>query len=58
MRIRKGHVGRRPRTWLSLTPVGLKFFESHLAALTELTNEGRAHTAREGAGDESPSQTG
>lgn len=45
VRIRKGYVGRRPRTWLSLTEVGLRSFEAHLAALTELTNQGRAHTS-------------
>jgi DNA-binding MarR family transcriptional regulator len=42
LRIRKGHVGRRPRTWLSLTPLGVASFEAHLAALTELTKQGRA----------------
>jgi DNA-binding MarR family transcriptional regulator len=52
LRIRKGHVGRRPRTWLSLTTVGLESFEAHLAALAELTNQGRAHPARETAAEE------
>lgn len=31
--IRKGHVGRRPRTWLSLTEVGRQAFEAHVVAL-------------------------
>lgn len=31
--VRKGHVGKRPRTWLSLNRTGRKAYESHLAAL-------------------------
>lgn len=31
--IKKGYVGKRPRTWLSLTTKGRKAFEAHLAAL-------------------------
>jgi DNA-binding MarR family transcriptional regulator len=58
VRIRKGHVGRRPRTWLSLTPQGRTAFEAHLAALTALTDQGRAHTAAEAAATpESPTTT-
>lgn len=34
--IRKGHIGRRPRTWLSLTPKGREALRSHVAALREL----------------------
>ncbi|MFC1410678.1 transcriptional regulator [Streptacidiphilus sp. N1-12] len=47
VRIRKGHVGRRPRTWLALTAKGRRAFECHLAALADLTAQGRAH-AEEG----------
>lgn len=36
VRIKKGYVGKRPRTWLSLTPRGRAAFESHLAALREI----------------------
>jgi DNA-binding MarR family transcriptional regulator len=43
--IRKGHVGRRPRTWLSLTAKGRTAFDKHLVALTHLTEQGRAHDA-------------
>lgn len=39
--IRKGHVGRRPRTWLSLTAKGRTAFDKHLLALTQLTEQGR-----------------
>ncbi|MGC3954083.1 MAG: transcriptional regulator [Propionicimonas sp.] len=31
--IRKGYVGKRPRTWLSLTPEGRAQWARHLAAL-------------------------
>jgi DNA-binding MarR family transcriptional regulator len=31
--VEKGRVGRRPRTWLSLTPAGSAAYERHLAAL-------------------------
>ena len=34
--IRKGYVGKRPRTWLSLTPAGHEAFEHHLATLREI----------------------
>ncbi|MEY9870584.1 DNA-binding MarR family transcriptional regulator [Streptacidiphilus sp. MAP12-33] len=47
VRVRKGHVGRRPRTWLSLTVKGRRAFEDHLAALSALTAQGRAHQADE-----------
>lgn len=31
--IRKGHVGKRPRTWLRLTPAGRQAFKAHAIAL-------------------------
>jgi DNA-binding MarR family transcriptional regulator len=36
VRVRKGYVGKRPRTWLSLTAHGRRAFEGHLAALTAI----------------------
>lgn len=45
VRIRKGHVGRRPRTWLALTAAGRTAFDRHLAALTSLTEAARAQDA-------------
>jgi DNA-binding MarR family transcriptional regulator len=36
LEVRKGAVGRRPRTWFRLTPRGREAFASHLAALQEL----------------------
>jgi DNA-binding MarR family transcriptional regulator len=34
--IRKGYVGKRPRTWLSLTPAGRHALAQHLAALRDV----------------------
>jgi DNA-binding MarR family transcriptional regulator len=31
--VRKGHVGKRPRTWLRLTDQGRAAFEAHVALL-------------------------
>lgn len=36
--VKKGHVGKRPRTWLSLSSAGKAAYASHLAALTEIAN--------------------
>ncbi|MFP5020792.1 winged helix-turn-helix domain-containing protein [Pseudonocardia phyllosphaerae] len=36
LEIHKGSVGRRPRTWLRLTPDGRSALSSHLAWLTTL----------------------
>lgn len=37
VRIRKGYVGKRPRTWLALSEQGRTAFTAHVAALRELT---------------------
>lgn len=34
--VRKGHVGKRPRTWLRLTAVGQEAFDAHLQTLREI----------------------
>ncbi len=31
--VKKGYVGKRPRTWLKLSPTGEQAFQTHLAAL-------------------------
>ena len=36
VQLRKGAVGRRPRTWLRLTAPGRVAFERHMQALTEI----------------------
>lgn len=33
VQIKKGYVGKRPRTWLSLSPLGRAQWQGHLAAL-------------------------
>ncbi len=39
VKIRKGYVGKRPRTWLSLTPEGRRVWEGHLAALRAIAGQ-------------------
>lgn len=34
--VRKGYVGKRPRTWLSLSEAGRQALRSHLAALRDI----------------------
>ena len=36
VRVRKGYVGKRPRTWLSLTRAGRDAYTGHLGALREI----------------------
>ena len=36
LEVRKGAVGRRPRTWFRLTPQGRDAFAGHVAALREM----------------------
>ena len=36
VRVKKGYVGKRPRTWLSLTAVGRAAFDKHLEALRDI----------------------
>ena len=36
LQVRKGAVGRRPRTWFRLTPTGRRAFSAHLEALQQL----------------------
>jgi DNA-binding MarR family transcriptional regulator len=42
VKIRKGAVGRRPRTWLSLTSAGRTALQRHLAALQAIVDAARA----------------
>lgn len=39
VKIRKGHVGKRPRTWLSLTAAGRTAYTHHLAALRAIAED-------------------
>ena len=36
VKVKKGYVGKRPRTWLSLSPAGRAAYAAHVAALTEI----------------------
>jgi DNA-binding MarR family transcriptional regulator len=36
VKVKKGYVGKRPRTWLSLTAQGRQAYAAHLAALREI----------------------
>ena len=36
VQVRKGYVGKRPRTWLRLSPRGRKAYEQHLQALRDI----------------------
>ena len=38
VKIRKGYVGKRPRTWLSLTSPGRAAYRRHLEALQAIAN--------------------
>jgi DNA-binding MarR family transcriptional regulator len=38
LQVQKGYVGRRPRTWLSLTAKGRRVLADHLDALAEITH--------------------
>jgi DNA-binding MarR family transcriptional regulator len=39
VKIRKGYVGKRPRTWLSLTPAGRAAYTRHLQALRAIAGD-------------------
>lgn len=36
IQIRKGHVGKRPRTWLKLSPAGRQAYRTHVEALRDI----------------------
>ena len=38
--VEKGYVGKRPRTWLALTPAGREAMARHLAALRAIAGGG------------------
>lgn len=44
VKVRKTSVGRRPRTYLSLTARGRKALRTHLEALWEIAGDARADT--------------
>jgi DNA-binding MarR family transcriptional regulator len=44
VRVEKGKVGRRSRTWLSLTPAGSQAFRVHLRAVRDIASHDLAGT--------------
>ena len=44
IKVHKGFVGKWPRTWLSITKVGRRTFDRHLAALREIAGADGAGT--------------
>ena len=46
VKVHKGFVGRRARTWLSLTAEGRRTFERHLAALRAIVDSATAGRTR------------
>jgi DNA-binding MarR family transcriptional regulator len=47
VKVTKGYVGKRPRTWLALTPEGLTAFNNHLATLRAIAESAQAAPATE-----------
>jgi DNA-binding transcriptional ArsR family regulator len=43
--IRKGYVGRRPRTWVRATPAGRERLATHLAALQQIADRAQQAAA-------------
>ncbi|WP_086828214.1 transcriptional regulator [Allokutzneria sp. NRRL B-24872] len=39
VKVRKGYVGKRPRTWLALTAEGRTAYETHLVALRDIAGQ-------------------
>ncbi|HMK98358.1 MAG TPA: transcriptional regulator [Acidimicrobiales bacterium] len=52
LRSEKGYVGKRPRTWLSLTDAGRRAFGSHVAALEAIAAMPSARVRETPTGDE------
>jgi len=46
VKVQKGFVGKRPRTWLALTPAGRTAFIGHLSALREIASPAEQSLAR------------
>jgi DNA-binding MarR family transcriptional regulator len=44
--VRKGYVGKRPRTWLNLTDSGRDTLTGHLAALQDIAEKARSEGTR------------
>ena len=45
--VRKGYVGKRPRTWLNLTDTGRNTLADHIAALQAIAEKARSNGAQQ-----------
>ena len=54
VRVRKGYAGRRPRTWLALTPAGRAAFTAHVAALNAIVAAAGEHLGPTPSGTSAP----
>ncbi|MGD3112408.1 winged helix-turn-helix domain-containing protein [Streptomyces sp. YGL11-2] len=53
--VKKGHVGRVPRTWLNLSTAGHLALQAHLKALQDIATRSAQHASSDGrSGSESP----
>jgi DNA-binding MarR family transcriptional regulator len=50
LEVRKGYVGKRPRTWLNLTDTGRDTLAEHIAALQAIAEKARSDGARQPRG--------
>jgi DNA-binding MarR family transcriptional regulator len=48
--VRKGYVGKRPRTWLNLTDTGRTALAEHITALQAIAEKARSHGAHHSRG--------
>lgn len=60
VKVKKGYVGKYPRTWLSLTAAGRSAFDAHLGALTAIVSRSSAPglTAVGPSSDDPPTGSG
>jgi DNA-binding MarR family transcriptional regulator len=54
LKVKKGYVGKRPRTWLAATRAGRKALAAHLAALQQLAAAAEAAGAASATAAEEP----
>ncbi|EFL06813.1 transcriptional regulator [Streptomyces sp. AA4] len=50
LEVRKGGIGRRPRTWFRMTPLGHARYDRHVAAVLELARRPGPQPEPEGSG--------
>ncbi|WP_083975539.1 transcriptional regulator [Kitasatospora mediocidica] len=56
--IRKGHVGKRPRTWVRATTAGRERLRAHLATLQQIADRAEHAAAARPDADAQPPHTG